>query len=107
MKIDYENDEIEKFIRYGIAKKHPFKDFKSNAQLRKDIDRVMRMLEQAECCKDLYYFQSLNYEPLKYGLRGLSSVRLGYKTKFRLLFEEHDYGVRICIIEISEHYGDK
>lgn len=107
MKIDYDNEDIENFIKYGVAKKHPFKDFKSNGQLRKDIDRVMRILDQVDCCDDLYCYRALNYEALKHGLTGLSSVRLGFKTKYRLLFEEFEDGIRICIIEISEHYGDK
>lgn len=107
MKIDYDNDDIESFIKYGIARKQPFKNFKSNGQLRRDIDRVMRILDQVECCNELYCYRALNYEALKYGLKGLSSVRLGFKTKFRLLFDELEEGIKICIIEISEHYGDK
>lgn len=28
-------------------------------------------------------------------------------SKYRLIFEEFENGIRICLIEISEHYGDK
>ncbi len=107
MRIDYDNDEIEGFIKYGLADSRPYSKWKSNKTLRFNLDKVMTILGRVQDCNGLRNYKSLNYEPLKYGLEGLSSVRIGYKTKFRLMFEELEYGVRIKVIEITEHYGDK
>lgn len=107
MKIDYDNDEVESFIKYGLAVGRPYTRWKSNKALRTDIDKVMRILLTVDNCSLLHNYKSLNYEPLRYDLAGKSSVRLGYKTKFRLIFTELEDGIRINIIEISEHYGDK
>jgi hypothetical protein len=106
--VDYENEEIEAFILYGISESKTYRKFKSNRTLIKDLDRVMRILHTVDSCKDLETgYKALNYEPLKYGLQGYSSVRIGFNTKYRLLFKENESRIRICLIEISEHYGDK
>lgn len=108
MEIEYDNEEIEAFICHNIAKSKKYKKFKSNSTLRRDLDRVMRILQVVDSCADLETgYAALNYEPLKYGLHGFSSVRIGFNTKYRLLFTESETRVRICLIEISEHYGDK
>lgn len=107
MIIEYDNEEIESFIKHGLAESQPYRKWKSNKELRINLDKVMVILHRVESCDGLRCYKSLNYEPLKYDLKGLSSVRIGYKTKFRLEFEELDYGIRIKVIEISEHYGDK
>ncbi len=107
MHIEYDNEEIKNFILYGVASGRPFSKFKSNRQLRKDLDRVMRILSIVDNCNALCNYKSLNYETLKYDLSGLSSVRLGHTSKYRLIFTELNEGIRINIIEISEHYGDK
>ena len=107
MTIDFENEDIRNFILENRANNKPYSKMRSNMQLRKDIDRVMRILNTVDSCNDLHVYKSLHYEALKYNLSGYSSVRLGFTTKYRLIFTEHDEGIRICLIEISEHYGDK
>lgn len=57
--------------------------------------------------KDLGRYGQLHYEALKYDFAGKHSVRIGYNSKYRLIFEEFDNGIRINLIEINEHYGDK
>lgn len=107
MTIEFENEDIRNFILENKAKNKPYSKMKSNKQLRTDLDRVMRILTIVDSCNDLHGYRSLHYEALQYDLSGFSSVRLGYTTKYRLIFTEHDEGIRICLIEISEHYGDK
>lgn len=107
MEIKYENKEIEAFIMSGIADSRPYSKWRSNHQLRMDIDKVMRILSVAENCSELPLYKALHYERLKYDRIGQSSVRLGFKSKFRLIFTELNNGIIINIIEISEHYGDK
>ena len=107
MIIEYENEEIKDFILHGNASSRPYSKWKSNKQLRKDLDKVMGILTLSENCSMLNFFKALNYEHLKHNYEGKSSVRLGYKSKFRLIFTEFENGIRINILEISEHYGDK
>lgn len=107
MEINFENKEIEYFILFGIAESRPYSKWRSNRQLRLDIDKVMRALTIADTCAELQLYKALHYEQLKYDRIGQSSVRLGFKSKFRLIFTEHNNGIMINIIEISEHYGDK
>ncbi len=107
MHIEYDNDEIENFIKYGLGDSPPYRKWKSNKELRDNLDKVMVILERVSNCEGLRCYRSLNYESLKYDREGQSCVRIGYKTKFRLIFEELENGIRIKIIEISEHYGDK
>ncbi len=107
MIIEYENEEIKEFIINGTATGRPYSKWKSNQQLRNDLNRVMRILSSAVDCNMLNSYKALNYEQLKYNLLGKSSVRLGFKSKFRLIFTELENGIKINILEISEHYGDK
>lgn len=107
MIIEYENEEIKEFILNGTAIGRPFSKWKSNKQLRQDLDKVMQLLTLSENCSMLSSIRSLNYEHLKYEYAGKSSVRIGYKSKFRLIFTEFENGIRINVLEISEHYGDK
>lgn len=107
MEINYENKEIEDFILFGIAESRPYSKWRSNRQLRQDIDKVMKILTIADNCTELQLYKALHYEQLRYDRIGQSSVRLGFKSKFRLIFTEHNNGITINIIEISEHYGDK
>lgn len=107
MKIEYQNEEIEAFIKYGIAKSNPYRKWRSNEALRRNIDKVMRILMGCSKCEELKNYGQLAYEKLTFDRIGQSSVRLGYKTKYRLIFMEMESGILIRIIEISEHYGDK
>ena len=67
----------------------------------------MAILRTVTNTSELSWHKKLNYEPLKYGLSGYSSVRIGFTSKYRLIFEEFEGGIRIKLIEINEHYGDK
>lgn len=107
MEIRFENEEIREFILSGKANDRPYSKWRSNRQLRLDLDKVMRILAIVDNCSELQSYKALHYEQLKYDRSGQSSVRLGFKTKFRLIFTELNDGIVINIIEISEHYGDK
>lgn len=107
MQIDIEDEELETFILTGNAKSKKYKKLKANKKFLFDLNKVMALLRKTENCALLSRYASLNYEQLKYDLSGFSSVRIGYKSKHRLIFEEYESGIRIKLIEISEHYGDK
>ena len=36
----------------------------------------------------------------------MKKVRVGYDTKYRLIFDENDDKITLVLIELSEHYGD-
>lgn len=107
MQIDIDDEELETFILTGNAKSKKYKKLKANKRFLIDLNKVMALLRRTESCSLLSRYASLNYEPLKYDLSGFSSVRIGYKSKYRLIFEKYEEGIRIKLIEISEHYGDK
>ena len=107
MKIDYDDEELRLLIECGKSTDKRYKKLKSNGTFRKDLDMVMSLLNAASSTKELAFFAKLHYESLKYEFSGYSSVRIGFTTKYRLIFQEFDGGIRINLIEISEHYGDK
>jgi len=105
--IEYADIAIEELITYHKSDDKRYKKLKSNATFLHDLDGVMAILRAVTNTSELSWHKKLNYEPLKYGLSGYSSVRIGFTSKYRLIFEEFDGGIRIKLIEINEHYGDK
>ena len=105
--IEYADIAIEEVITYGKSDDKRYRKLKGNKTFWQDLDKVMARIRAATNASDLEHYASLHYEKLKYDKSGLSSVRIGYDTKYRLIFEEFDGGIRIKLIEINEHYGDK
>ena len=105
--IEYEDEAIETLIKTGQSSDKRYKKLVRNATLKKDLSKVILILRSVSNVKDLGRYGQLHYEALKYDLAGKSSVRIGYSSKYRLIFEEFDNGIRINLIEINEHYGDK
>lgn len=84
-----------------------YKKLSSNASFKTDLAKVLKKMKMVNNVSELKDIGSLHYEPLVGDLLGYSSVRIGYKSKYRLLFTEHEEGIVIKLITISEHYGDK
>ena len=105
--IEYADIAIDEVITYHKSDDKRYRTLKSNKAFWRDLDRVMAIIRAATNTSDLAYYTKLHYEKLKYDKSGLSSVRIGYNTKYRLIFEEFDGGIRVKLIEINEHYGDK
>ena len=106
MEIKFVDKEIEDAVLYSCFH-GKYKKYKSAGKLKKDLQKIYNFLRAAENTAYLKNISSLHYENLKYEKSGLSSVRIGYNTKYRLIFSENDFGITIELIEISEHYGDK
>lgn len=102
MILEYADDELEALINHSYIGK--YKSYKSNAKLIRNLDKVVRYLEQVPDIKMVSKITSLSYESLKSSR--YSSVRVGYDTKYRLIFEEHTDKITLVLIELSEHYGD-
>lgn len=108
MRIEFKTEAIEAFVLYRKATDRQYKRYLSDRQLSRDLDKVIRVLEQVPDCDALLKsYKSLHFERLKHDLRGLCSVRLGFKARYRLMFIEEEGGIVISLIEITEHYGDK
>ena len=105
--IEYEDEAIETLIKTGRSNDKRYKKLSSNASFKRDLSKVILILRSVSNVKDLGRYGQLHYEALKYDLASKSSVRIGYSSKYRLIFEEFENGIRINLIEINEHYGDK
>ena len=105
--IEYADDAIKDLILYHQSDDKRYRKLKSNAVFLKNLDEVMEIMRVVRNTAELRYFRRLNYEALKYEKEGSYSGRIGYNSKYRMIFNEFDEGIRIMLIEINEHYGDK
>lgn len=102
MLIDYENEDIENLVNHKYT--GDYKKMKSSATLIRDLDKVIRYLTSAKDINAVSKIGTLNYERLQGNPN--SSVRVGYRTKYRLIFFEENDKITLKLIELSEHYGD-
>lgn len=107
MKVNFADEELKTFCKTGNSTVRLYKRLKSNSTFMRDLSKVLRILYNTESIERIKQIKSLNYEPLKYDRSGTSSIRIGYKSKYRLIFTEAESEIEITVIEISEHYGDK
>ncbi len=107
MIIEFEDEELKILISTHNSTDKRYKKLKSNMTFLRDLDKVMLILRSTKNVDELGKYQQLHYEKLRYELSGKSSVRIGYTSKYRLIFEELENGIKIKLIEINEHYGDK
>ncbi|MBQ7691646.1 MAG: hypothetical protein IJT30_10730 [Muribaculaceae bacterium] len=102
MILEYRDEEIKALVNHRFIGR--YKSYRNNTKLIRNLDKVINFLKLAEDIKRVSAITSLAYHPLT-GLP-FSSVRVGYDTKYRLIFEEHDDKLTLVVIELSEHYGD-
>ena len=102
MVFEFSDDELEALVYHRYIGK--YKSYRSNTKFIRNLDKVIRFLEQAKDIKAVSVITSLAYEHLTNSPH--SSVRVGYDTKYRLIFDEHEDKITLVLIEISEHYGD-
>lgn len=107
MIIIFDNQDIEDLIVRANSQNKLYKKLLKVATFKRDLSIVVGIIRNAPNTAFLSNFGKLNYEKLKHELTGYSSVRIGYKTKYRLIFEEFENGVRVKLIEVNEHYGNK
>lgn len=108
LKIECEDIELSDLILRGrCTTNRLYKKLSNNASFKTDLAKVLKKMKMVNNVSELKDIGSLHYEPLVGDLLGYSSVRIGYKSKYRLLFTEHEEGIVIKLITISEHYGDK
>jgi len=106
MTIEFDNEDIKLFFTTGNGRGSFYRKLRSNHSFMTSLKQVIAILRSVENVSGLSNYGALHYEKLKHELGGYSSVRIGYKSKYRLIFSEHDNGIKIIVIQISEHYGD-
>ena len=102
MVIEFENEEIENLEKHKYTGKN--KKNRSNDKLIRNLDKVIKFLSAAEDIVAVGRITSLHYEPLT-GIPN-SSVRVGFDTKYRLIFNEKEDKLTLLLLELNEHYGD-
>lgn len=102
MFFEYIDDDLKALVNHRYVGR--YKRYRSNAKFIRNLDKVIRFIEQANDINAVSAITSLAYESLTNS--PYSSVRVGYDTKYRLIFEEHEDKITLVLIEISEHYGD-
>lgn len=107
MQIIFKDKELENLYTGNRCGNKLYAKLSKNKTFMKDFVKVMDILYSAKIVTDLSVYGSLHYERLKYELNGISSVRIGFKSKYRLLFTESENKIEVTLIEINEHYGDK
>lgn len=107
MRIIYDDEDLKDLFLRGCSKNKLYKKLSRNKGFMDNLYDVWSLLDGLEKASDLINCKRLNYEKLVGNLSGFSSVRIGYKSKYRLLFTEKDNGIIITLIEINEHYGNK
>lgn len=104
MNISFADDELYELVKGNCVGK--YKKFRSNALLRTNLNKVMRILTASPSFDVIKRHRSLNVEMLTGNLAGKYSLRVGYNTKYRMIFVTENNELQIILIEINEHYGD-
>lgn len=107
MDVNFEDEELETLITCGKSKNKLYKKLSRNVSFMRDLIKVYNTLLTLPNVDSIKCIGSLNYEKLRYNYSGKSSVRIGFKTKYRLIFIEKEDGLSVKLLETNEHYGDK
>ena len=107
MIIEFADDDIRLLIETGKSDNKLYKKLSRIPTFMRDLQMAYKLISIVGTTSELMKYKKLHYEKLKYDYQGKSSVRIGFTSKYRLIFEEYDNGIRVCLIEINEHYGDK
>ena len=105
MKVEFEKEYLRELYETGKVadKKHRYQPQVVNGYLK-----CVRALQKAVRMEDLFPVKSLNYEKLKGGKQGLSSLRINdqYRLEFREIPSAGNIPqVEICsLVDITNHY---
>jgi toxin HigB-1 len=105
MKVEFEKKYLRELYEKGKTedKKHRYQPQVVNGYLR-----CVKYLIKVKQMEDLYLINSLNYEKLKGGKKGLSSLRINYqyRLEFREIINSNNISeIEICsLVDITNHY---
>lgn len=106
MNVEFEDKDLEELILTGKNKK--YKKVMRVKDLKDGLVRTYNYLLDSSNVKVLSSISRLKYEKLKYEYSGCSSVRIANGYVERLIFTEHDGGIRVKLLKLDDsHYGNK
>lgn len=106
MIIEFEDEDLEELVRSGRNRK--YRKVERSKALMSGLSRVIAVMRGVPNVASLKNYSFLKYEKLKHAYSGLSSVRLANGHVERLIFSEHEGGIKVKLIELDEtHYGNK
>lgn len=90
----------------GYSRK--YKRISKDAVLMKGLAEFLFFIQREETTLDVLRSKGrYEYERLKYGFSGYTSLRIVHDRKERLICREVDGGLVLSLIEISDHYKVK
>lgn len=105
MRIKIEDEDLRLAVVEGIYQ-GKYKKYRSNKTLHNNLNKAIQIILCADSYATLVCFRSLGCEALTGDMSGKYSLRLGFREKYRLIFELEQEEITILLLEISEHYGD-
>lgn len=106
MEVLFEDEALKELYITGKTKERKYKKLCRDKRFVEAYIEVVTTMEGTPKASMLAQFSYLHYEKLKY--RPESSVRIINGRVERLLFTEHEEGIKVKLIEIdSDHYGNK
>lgn len=106
MNVEFEDKDLEELILTGKNKK--YKKVSRVRALMEGLDKTYRSFISVPDVSLLKNISHLKYERLKYEYSGCSSVRIANGYVERLIFTEHDGGIRVKLLKLDDsHYGNK
>ncbi len=106
MNVIFEDDALRELYELGITKDKKYKKLCRDRKFIESYIDIIGVFISTERTSELKNYSFLHYEQLRH--RSESSVRILNNRVERLIFTEHDDGVKVKLIEIdSRHYGNK
>jgi len=108
MVVEFEDIGLQEIVETGKTTKKAYKKLCKDKAFIERLLLVISHMQRVESVSELAQFSWMCYEKLKYDYSGYSSVRPIRNRVERLIFTEHEGGIRIKLIELNqEHYGNK
>lgn len=106
MRLEFEDINLKELIEKG-ENKH-YRSISRSKELMSGLRNAYKVMLAAQNVSSLARYSFLHYEKLRYQYSGYSSVRLSNRSPVRLIFTEHDGGIKIILVKLDEtHYGSK
>lgn len=106
MIVNIDDEDLKELYQTGNNKKGKYKKIAKDRHFVEKLINLLNLMAVTKLPSDLP--GRYEYEKLKYGYSGFSSVRIVHNRVERLIFEEFDGGIRVTIIQLEDsHYGNK
>lgn len=107
MNVFTEDDALKELLETGVTGDKRYRKLKES--VISGFLKTVAIMRNANRIEDLFVYNSLHYEKLSGNMKGYESVRCN--KRWRLIFKSSPKDgsiiiTEICLIEISDHYGD-